>query len=439
MSFLKVIPSKIDVPNTMLDLLKGTNDLWLQNGCFEVVKDKYTAELFKQNIVKGKNDGISLRSPRLFIRSPNNGFVSQYRIEFTSKLMNRETYRFAKPSEKNYPNGIAKRKNFLRTRIVDREAEMQAMIRIDNIVYVTTEFLLLATVLGYDFRTCNSDRELVEGLLKVLSPNHYQELLARISEDYWKNIANPPLWTMDETVAGNYRIVNDDPSSGFVSLFNMIFDTKTGKGKPQPGSVQEDIYKSLFHGKIKGNAVYDFLMNTPSNDIMPMCKRVVYYIEGEDGDEGKTTEEIRLLFFVEEKSGQDYSPNFPQSLYTKVVKRGGVYDSLTGKDYMTMIGYRDNPSNDMSTYYKGFIWLRNSIDLIKYGPHQTHSNWIVTETILTKTEGGRTKFKVDDEYFVDEPDAVADTAPKQAAVTDSGEISGFKSAEDLANEFEDDA
>ena len=109
------------------------------------------------------------------------------------------------------------------------------MIKLDNIVYMGLEYLLLAQVSGYDFSKCSTDKELVEGLFKHLSPKHSNTLINMLSNKYYDNIANPPMWEKDENINGNYRLVNDDDDK-FVSLFNLIYATRAGdKKKTTPG------------------------------------------------------------------------------------------------------------------------------------------------------------------------------------------------------------
>ena len=429
--FYKQIPSKIDIPTTIIGLLKGEHDVWLQNQTFVVAdKDsKFLKELFKPSIIHGKQDALQIKAPTLYIKNEYGQFTKQYRIELTSKIKNKETYRFSRPNDMCYPNKTAKRKNVIRTKIIDRDAEILAMIKLDNIVYMGLEYLLLAHVSGYDFSKCSTDKELVEGLFKYLSPRHSNTLINMLSNKYYDNIANPPMWEKDENVNGNYRLVNDDDDK-FVSLFNLIYATRAGdKKKTTPGSCQEEILTTLFKNKTKGNIIYEFLMATSSNDIVPMCKNVLYEID----DTTKTTNEMRLTWFVKEPNGTDYNPNFPVSMYSKVLKRGGISDPIDGKQFMSMIGYGD--TDEQATYYKGFIWVSNRLDLVKYDKHQVHSSWIVTDTILTKTENVRIKLQVDDEYFNDE------SGDEQATSTSnmiSQPMQTFQSAEELAAAFADD-
>ena len=430
----KQIPSKINVPSTMIGLLKGTHDLWLQNTVFVVAdKDnKYLKDILKTNIIHGKQDALQIKAPMLYIKNSITGeFTKNFRLELTSKLVSKEIYRFSRPSEMCYPSKMAKRKNVIRTKIMDREAEMNAMITIDNIVYMTLEYLILATFANYDFSKCTTDEELITGLFKTISPKHYETLLTMLSDKYYELMTNPPLWEKDEVINGNFKIINDDEyDNKYVSLFNLIYATKAGdKKKTIPNSCQEDIVNNLFKGKTKGNVLYDFIMSTSSNDIVPMCKRINYEI-----DEGyKTIDEMRLTWFVKEVKAPDYNANFPASMYTKEIKRGNRYEPITGKDFMTMIGYGD--VDEQATYYKGFIWVNNKLDLVKYDKHQVHVSWVVSECILTKTDNAKVKFQIEDDYFNDMDD---DNDEEKQAANETKPMQNFKSAEELAAEFEDD-
>ena len=431
----KQIPSKINVPATMLDLLKGTNDLWLQNNVFVVAdtNSKYLKEMLKTNIIHGKQDALQIKAPMLYVKNDKTGqFTKNFRLELTSKLANKETYRFSRPGEMCYPSKMAKRKNVIRTKIMDREAEMNAMIAIDNIIYMTLEYLILATFANYDFSKCTSDQELITGLFKAISPKHYETLMAMLSDKYYTLTSKPPLWEKDENVNGNFKIVNEDEDDNkHMSLFNLIYATRAGdKKKTTPNSCQEDIVNNLFKGKTKGNVLYDFIMATASNDIVPMCKRVNYEID----DGYKMLDELRLTWFVKEVKAPDYNPNFPSSMYTKEIKRGGRSDPIIGKDFMAMIGYGD--VDEQATYYKGFLWVNNRLDLVKYDKHQVHISWVVSEYILAKTDNAKAKFQVEDDYFNDDDEEK--TLDDSQQVNEAKPMQNFKSAEELAAEFEDD-
>ena len=413
-------------------MLKGTNDLWLQNNTFVAAdKDnKYMKDLLKTSIIHGKQDALSIKAPILYIRNDYGQFTKQYRIELTSKLKNKETYRFSRPGDMCYPTKMAKRKNVIRTKIVDRDAEMNALIKIDNIIYMSLEFLILANACGFNFSEYTTDKDMIEGLFKVISPKHHADLLNMLSPKYFDIISNPPLWEKDDIVAGNFKLVNDDEDENkYLSLFNVIFATKANdRKKITPGSLQEEIITNLFKGKTKGNIMFDFIMSTSSNDIVPMCKRVNYDIE----DSVKTFDEMRLTWFVKEEKSPDYNPNFPQALYTKQLKRGGVTEVIKGEEFMPMIGYGTN--DEVSTYYKGFIWVSNRLDLVKYDKHQVHSSWQVSDVILQKTEYAKAKLQVDDDYFADNDEEEHETVKLNVSQTQP--LQQFQSAEELAADFD---
>lgn len=424
----KQIPSKINIPTTILDLLKGTNDLWLQNRIFirNDKDDRSNKELFKGSIINCKTGSmLKINAPKLYIKNEYGKFVNNYNIELTSRLKNSETYRFARPSEITYQDKLAKKKNVIRTKIVDREAETNALIQIDNIVYMSLEFLLLANAVNYDFSKCVDDKELINGLFKAISPTHNDKLTSMLSDKYFDIINNPPLWEKDNDIMGNFKLVNEDEAI-YLSLFNLIYATKAGdKKKILPNSLQEDIVKNIFKGKCKGNILFEFIMSTSSNDIVPMFKRVQYDIN----DSIKVVNDIRLTWWIKEEHAKDYSPTFPTNMYTKIVKRSTEH-IINGAEFMKMIGYGD--VDETVTYYKGFMWVTHNSDLNKYGKYQAHSCWYVSKVILNKTEYKRPTLEIDDEYYANLEDVPDDSKPTNEPLQQT-----FISAEQLAKDFDD--
>ena len=425
MSFVKIIPSKIDVPKTMLSLLKGDNGLYLQNETFKpssIQSVTSKRKLFDIKEIKGVQPGISIMSPRLFIKDDNGRFTNRYRLELTSKAKCKETYRLKRPSLAGYPNGEGKCKNLISTRIMERDNEMKIMVEIDNIVYMCTEYLLLAHMSKADFSKAESDKDLISILFKQIAPNKHSDLAKLLDIKYFKAISEPPLWIRDQDTAGNFLLQTQDENK-YLSLFNVIYATKAGKKKVEAGSLQDEIVKNLFNGKIKGNLYYDFVMSGESNDILPMCKNVSY--EFEDSAEPKILTDMKLMFYIKH-SNSKFNPNFPESMYVRELKSKASAEVLDGEKFMSMIGFGE--SDEQVTFHSGFIWVYNSLDLLKYGKHQCHSNWVVSDIILTKTSSGASAFSVEDDYFDDEDNE----ATNFEEILNKNEFNKVESADELS-------
>lgn len=434
MSYVKVIPSKIDVPTSMLSLLKGDKGLYLQNDIFKptnIAMFNSKKKLFDIKEIKGVQTGISIVSPKLFIKDDSGKFTHRYRLELTSKAKCKETYRFKRPSVAGYPNGEGKCKNLISTKIVERDNEMKIMVYIDNMVYMCTEYLLLAHMCSLDYSKANDDKELISMLFKKIAPTKYKELNNLLDEAYFNIITEPPQWVRDADVTGNFLLLSEEDNK-YLTLFNLIFSTRQNtKKKVEADSLQGEVITNLFGGKVKGNLYYDFIMSGQSNDILPMCKNISYEIDNETEAKKVSITDMKLMFYIKHDNSK-FNPNFPESMYVKELKPRASAEILNGNKFMEMIGFGEN--EEQATYYSGFIWVYNSVDLLKYGKHQCHSNWVVGDIILSKSSIGTSAFSVDEDYFEDEDGE----ATNFEEVLNKSETTKVESADELSKALLDD-
>ncbi len=403
MSYFTTIPSKINTPKTLLDLFNGKSDIWMSNNSFPVVdmSNIMKQDLYTPREVKGKGkNGISLLSPRIYIKNDKGEFTNRYRIELTNRLKRKETYRFKTPPVEGYKliddKYEGKLKNPITVKIIDDEGQTEALIKIDNVICMGLEFLLLATLVKYDFKDVKNDKELIDGLFKAIAPKNFAELHNKLNDEYYNLPQNPPLWEKDENVSGNYNIISNIDKK-YLSLFNVIYETELSKVKHESkmNGLQTEIYTNLFNKDKKNNPYYNFLMCGSSNNITPTAKKYVYEIDGQQ----KEFNDMRLLFYVKHNNST-FNPKFPENLYVHKLARGGVKEPLNGDEFNEMIGLKDFDKTKPYRAYSGFMWVNNHIDLTKFGMFQVHSNWLVNEVILNKSSiQASSTFNIDDDYY----------------------------------------
>ena len=415
MSCVKITASALDLPTTLISLLTGQNGLYLQSNCINGVPGvkKPSKPIFTHKDIKGKgqNVGNQFMGPVLYIRPSNmKDFTRNYKLELTSKIGKKSVYRFKTPPEEQYKS--KKIKNNIYVKIMDEDSEMEVLRKIDNMVCIGTEYLMLAEFSKYDFSECKTDEELINGLFKKISPEHYEKLIDLLDPTFYKLIQEPPIWEKSEEIAkGNFIIDNPGNPEKYLSLFNIIFATGTTKKlKKDPKPLQKDIIANLFdNGKNIG--LMNFL-NCAENNIVPQIKMVRYTFDS-DNKKGQTeTKELfdsRLTFYVK-REGEFDNPNFPTSMYTKKMTRDQRQTPLTSDEFDELIGV--NKKDGGYVFEEGYIWCYNNIDLIKYQNFQTHSYWNVSLLILKKSNKSFSDdFTLDISYFNEMEDD--DEEPKQ--------------------------
>lgn len=419
MSYYMTVASKINVPNSLLGLFNGESDLYMQNNSFPVVKiaTSNNQTLFGYKEIKGKSKtGSSFIPPKIFIKNDKGEFTQRYKIELTNRLKRKETYRFKTPPMDAYPKSQGKLKNTISTKIMEDEGQIDALVKIDNIICMGLEFLMLATLSKYDFKDVKNDKELIEGLFKSISPKHYDELIKLLDENYYKLPSEPPVWEKSGSTPGNFTIPNENKK--YLSLFNVITGTDIHLTKKNLTELQNDIIKNMFGGDRKTNPYYTFICSAGTeNNIVPSVKK--YLFESTDGEQ-KEYKDMRLLFYVK-YDNESYNPKFPENMYVKKLLRGGTSEILNGDEFSNMIGITDfDPTKQ--NLYDGFLWITNRIDLTKYGQYQVHSSWLVNELILNKsTTSYSTEFKVSDDYYndIDDSNDIEKTATESCQVIPS--------------------
>lgn len=402
MSFININPSNVVIPESIVDFLHGKAGFCMQSSYISDIEGmiKPTKPLYSYREIKGKVTGQQFNAPMvLFRKSITEPFSRKYKFELTSRLGRKESYKIRTPPQQGLEN--LKSKYVVAIKILDDELESKALIKIDNIICMAIEFTMLSEFAKFYYSKCSTDKELIEGLFKKISPKHYDELLALLDENYYKLVQNPPSWDRSEGAsAGNMLIHTEDPDH-FLSLFNLIYATGVFKAsKKNISELQTDIINNLFDGSIKASQFAKFI-NHEDNNIVPQAKVINYEITKENCEESdlRTMDECRYLFYVERKGTDAYNPKFPENLYTKEISKGNQVKPLTGETFDNLIGL-NNVDRTKPNIFDGFIWCVNSIDLTKYKTFQVHSSWRVCDLILRKSKKSfNDSFKIDEGYF----------------------------------------
>ena len=280
MSYYTTIASKIEAPKSLLDLFNGNAGILMQNDSFQIVKNtsKNQQALFAYKEIKGKSkNGASFIPPKIFIKNDRGEFVAKYKIELTNRLKHKETYRFKTPPQEAYPKGAGKQKNSITTKIIDDNGQMEALIKLDNVICMGIEFLMLATLAKYDFKNAKNDKELIEGLFKAISPKHSEELIALLDNDYYKLVQTPPVWEKSTGTAGNFLLTSQEQGK-YLSLFNVIFGTGISSVKKNLNAIQTDIVVNLFGGERKTVSFNDrsMIQLVPDDIVFTSCQAGYY-------------------------------------------------------------------------------------------------------------------------------------------------------------------
>ena len=442
MSCIKVIASSLELPTTLIELLKGSKGLYLQSNCVKDVPGVKppTKPIFQHKDIKGKGQtvGNQFVGPILYIRPSNmKDFTKNYKIELSPKIGKKSVYRFKTPPQEQIMTKKIKQSVFIK--LMEGDEEMETLRKIDNMICMGTEYLMLAEFAKYDFNECKTDEELINGLFKKISPEHYDKLLECLDPEYYKLIVNPPIWEKSEEIAkGNHVIDNSSNPDKYLSLFNIIFATGTTKKlKKDPKPLQKDVIANLFDDG-KNTSLMSFL-NCAENNIVPQIKKVRFSFEKDDKKGEQETREImdaRFVFFVE-RSGEYNNPNFPKSMYTKKMTKDKRLLSVTGDEFEELIGA--NIKDSAYTFNEGFMWCFNNVDITKYQNFQIHSNWNISTLMLKKSNKSFAEdFSVDMSYFDEMDDDDDDDGPSTTQTTTPAQPIRAVSSEEAVALLDDD-
>lgn len=376
-----IIPTAIKLPqeNTLISVLKGLDDLYLENPWFSV--DKTEANMkFLLNQRESKM-GTIFAAPRLFIRDHQSGkFSSRYLVQYTDTETQRKTFAFKKPyiPEQNRANWPNKYKFSLSVKPKIKTDTDTIMERIDYITCAATEFVFIGVKSKFSpSQQCAHDATLINEIFAHLGCPA-DELKELLSEDYFKYFLEPPTWQNVIGASGYREIMNNREDDKYDGLFDVVRFLLKNR-------------KTAQRTKEKFDKVAMNILLMDNIRIVPNIKRIKWTLNGKDED-GKPTEkdfsivDYNLSFYI--KIPGLTPDKFPERLLCTAPKRGQPNKLMTLDEFQSLYGVTAQTSYDSVKFpnvLDCFTFIGNEIELSIYARGQPKSSWVVKSIIYSKS------------------------------------------------------
>lgn len=387
-----IVIADIDCPISIVELLNGNKDVYLENPWWRANTTKKQETNYFQRKATSNDKGIMYSTPCiLFKNKKTSQFSNFYTLEWANEQFGMKDIFVRTPPEdsrKNIKNKIRIVVNPI-TNNGQLNQEDIILTRLSFLIAQAEEFMFLAIKLGYNINiNVKNDRELLNDFFTKLNVKY---LLDKISDRYYDSFVNPPLWMPKVGKKGILKIVRTDEEKAdghCMSLFNLFSKEYKGKKNHEFNPIRDILQKNPDISK-------DFItVIKPSLSICPAFKQLKLSIRDSSSNENKDIIicDFKLMFYInfehDSKRSDLFNPRFPKSMYC--VKPGAKNKS---KDlpYLTYSEFESLYGTNRGQSWTGHIFIKAQTELAYYQSGQPRDLWYVSGIMLSKKQTNNVK------------------------------------------------
>lgn len=299
---IRIFVNEISVPDTMIQMLNGTGSFAIYNQFFKFALDKPISNVLKDQVSTNSKVVLSISQPPLLYHGAEGKFTQNFTFVLDGD------FRFFSP----YSELISYKKQISYS---TNEEQMMNLVKLENLIMYTTEWLLLATFSELPVEKvvdAKSDRDLVKILFDHIFDSKSSKPFEYLSDRYFNCISNPPVWVKIDKKS-KIRPSDDETTGLEVSKFCTLFEV---------------LYKTLSTNELKKFSKHPRFIKQwlqQKHILVPMTRIIQYEKKSKDGGEAEQVERINatlkitVLFPENEENIKKklYHPKIPTSTYTK--------------------------------------------------------------------------------------------------------------------------